>query len=513
MKIERTKNTIRGSVWGLINQFAAIIYPFITRTCILYVMGAKYVGLGSLFTSILSVLSLAELGVGSAIIYSMYEPIANDDKKKICQLLKLYKNIYFFIGGVILVIGLFIMPFLRYMINDTVPNGINIYLLFAMYLANSVVSYWVCGYKGCLLSALQRNDVLTQISILIKTIIFLLQIIAVYFIKDYYLYVLLMPIMTASTNVITTYYVNKKYPMYQPVGKVEKKEISNIKKQVMGLLSQKLAYTSRNTLDNIIISSFVGLTVVAIYGNYYYIINSMTGILAVLFTSMQAGIGNSIVKESMEKNYEDLLNINFIYLWISTVFSVVFSVSAQPFMDLWAGRNMTFPVFVVYLLAMYFYIMKMTDTLGGYIAAAGLWWNCMWVYFLETATNLILNIILGYFYGVVGVIVATIISVLVINWLLTCIIIHKRYFIQFNALQYIIKNIIYLFVFSLVLFTSCYIINNLYILSNINNTLLELLIKGGLGVILPNVMLLFFYFWTPRYKWSFKWLYSKLRKV
>lgn len=115
MKIERTKNTISGSIWGIINQFVMLIFPFVIRTCILKILGTQYVGIGSLFTSILSVLSLAELGVGSAIIYSMYQPIAENDEKKIHALLKLYKDVYTIIGVTVLVVGLFLLPFIETM--------------------------------------------------------------------------------------------------------------------------------------------------------------------------------------------------------------------------------------------------------------------------------------------------------------------------------------------------------------------------------------------------------------
>ena len=275
MKIERTKNTISGSIWGIINQFVMLIFPFVIRTCILKILGTQYVGIGSLFTSILSVLSLAELGVGSAIIYSMYQPIAENDEKKIHALLKLYKDVYTIIGVTVLVVGLFLLPFIKYFIKGDVPNGINIYIIYVIYLLNSVVSYWCFAYKSSILTAFQRNDILTKISLFIRSFFFILQIIIVCLAKNYYLYIIFMPITNATVNILTAIVSDKYYPQYKKgYGKISKEELKNIKKQVIGLLAQRLAHTSRNALDNIIISSYFGLSLVAIYGNYFYVINA-----------------------------------------------------------------------------------------------------------------------------------------------------------------------------------------------------------------------------------------------
>ncbi len=515
MKIERTKNTISGSIWGIINQFVMLIFPFVIRTCILKILGTQYVGIGSLFTSILSVLSLAELGVGSAIIYSMYQPIAENDEKKIHALLKLYKDVYTIIGVTVLVVGLFLLPFIKYFIKGDVPNGINIYIIYVIYLLNSVVSYWCFAYKSSILTAFQRNDILTKISLFIRSFFFILQIIIVCLAKNYYLYIIFMPITNATVNILTAIVSYKYYPQYKKgYGKISKEELKNIKKQVIGLLAQRLAHTSRNALDNIIISSYFGLSLVAIYGNYFYVINALTGILAVLFTAMQAGIGNSVAKESAEKNYKDFSNINFLYLWIAGWCTVCFTCLIQPFMKVWVGEKLIFSIRIVFLLAFYFYAMKMTDSIGAFISATGLWWKCKWSYLFEAVVNLILNIGLGYYFGISGIIVATIISVIFVNYCSTVIILHKNYFIKYSIRRFFEKNFFYLVITCIVTIISFGIIDKLYNeFIHYNSMILELAFKALLCVGVPNIFFFLLFFSTKQFKEASKWLLHKIKYI
>ena len=163
MRIERTKNATRNIVFGVILRIYQIVVPFIMRTAMIYYLGVQYLGLNSLFASVLSVLTLAELGVGSAMVFSMYKPIAEDDTKTICALMQLYKVYYRIIGLIIAIIGLVITPFIPHLIHSDLPEGLNIYVLYMLHLASTVLSYWLFAYKNCLLRAHQRNDITNNI--------------------------------------------------------------------------------------------------------------------------------------------------------------------------------------------------------------------------------------------------------------------------------------------------------------------------------------------------------------
>lgn len=513
MRINRTKNTIRNSVWGFIHRIVTLICPFITRTCIIYLLGTQYVGLNSLFTSIISVLSLAELGFGTAIVYSMYQPIADEDGEKICALMNLYRKVYWVMGCVVFAVGAMLIPFIPYFIKDTVPDTINIYLLYIIYLANSVISYWLFAYKNCLLSAFQRNDISHKVATVINLFMYICQIVLLCIYKNYYFYVFCIPIFSALTNIVTAIFVDKYFPQYQCSGNVDKTEIHGLEKQVVGLLAQRLAFSSRNAFDSIIISSFLGLTVVGIYNNYFYLLNAVTAMLSLIFTSMQGGIGNSIAKESIEKNYIDFKKINFMYLWISGWCSICLLCLMQPFMQIWVGKDNMFPMQYVLLLAFYFWTMKMTDPIGAYIAGTGIWWGCKYIYLLEAAVNLILNISLGYFWGVIGVIFATIISVVFVNFVMTTYMLYRHYFAAYIFTDAIIDNLKYTFVTivagAITFYTSALIDFN----GRNIQLILSLFFKGIICCIIPNVVFYLFYRKDEQFALSNKWILQKIKGV
>ena len=167
MRLAKTKNAVRNIFFGAVFKIITLLGPFIIRTMILWIMGSEYIGLNSLFTSILSFLSLAELGVGSALVYSMYKPIAEDDQDMICALLNLYRKMYRIIGMIILGVGLLLLPFLNKLVKGEAPADVNLYILYLIYLFNTVISYVMFAYKQSLLTAFQRSDIISKRSAVI----------------------------------------------------------------------------------------------------------------------------------------------------------------------------------------------------------------------------------------------------------------------------------------------------------------------------------------------------------
>ena len=441
MEIARTKNTIINFVWGLLNKVTTIVFPFIIRTVIIYVLGVKYTGLNGLFTSVLSVLSLAELGVGSVLSYSMYKPIANNDTNKICALLNLYRKVYLVIGAVVLLIGVILLPFIPFFVNDTIPDELNIYLLYLIYLSESVCSYFLFAYRSSLYNAFHRKHVISNISTVVNLAVYILQILGIFLFKNYYFYLILRPISVAIINFVTYLWSKHDYPDIECEGKLSSEEIKDIKKQVGGLMCQRLAFKSRNAFDSIVISSFLGLVVVGIYSNYFYIIGAIDLILELIFQSMQSGIGNSVASETIEKNYKDFRKINFLYLWISGVCTVCLLILFQDFMSMWVGNELRFPFQYVMLFCLLFLCTRFTDAEGAYISGTGTWWYCRRIYIFEAVLNLILNVLLGYFWGVPGVILASIITVIFINFILCGKVLFKYYFKNYSFKSLIIEDL------------------------------------------------------------------------
>ena len=317
MQIQRSVNAKRNIVWGLVNKIVCLLLPFLVRTIIIQKMGAEYLGLNNLFASILQVLSLSELGFSSAIVYSLYKPIAENDSKTICAYMAFYRKAYRIIGVVITSIGIALLPFLSFFISGDVPDDINIYILYVVYLANTAIGYFAFAYKNAILNAHQRNDIISNILTLTQGGMYFCQICVLILFKNYYVYLLIMPLCTVCNNLITAHFAKKLYPDYVCRGNISKGELDQIKTQIAGLMLHRICQTSRNSLDSIFISAFLGLNMAAIYSNYYYIMNAIIGILSVFSNALVAGVGNSIAIETVEKNYKDFKKINYLYMLIS----------------------------------------------------------------------------------------------------------------------------------------------------------------------------------------------------
>ena len=373
MKIERTKNASRNIVFGIILRLHQTIFPFLIRTAMLYIMGAKYLGLNSLFSSVLQVLNLAELGVGSAMVYSMYRPIAEDDEQKICALMRMYKIYYRLIGVFIGIVGLIITPYVPHLIKGDVPPGINVYILYLLNLGSTVLTYWLFAYKNCLLTAHQRTDVNNKVTIVTYTIKYLFQFLALYLFHNYYIYLIIRLIVQAMTNIVNAICVTKMYPKYKAKGDLPIEEKKIINRRIRDLFTSKVGNIIVNSADTIVVSAFLGLTMLGIYENYYYIEKAIISIIAIVFSSCLAGIGNSLIVETKKKNYEDFKTFTFITAWIAGFCTICLLNMFQPFMEIWVGKKLMLEFQAVVFFGIYFLMYEYCQLLLIYKDAAGIW--------------------------------------------------------------------------------------------------------------------------------------------
>lgn len=420
MKIERTKNATRNIIFGTMLKLYQIVVPFLMRTAMIYFLGVQYLGLDSLFISILQILNLAELGVGSAMVFSMYKPIAEDDDIQICALMKLYKIYYRIIGAVILVAGLIVCPFIPYLIKSDLPADLNVYILYIMNLFATVLSYWLFAYKNCLLQAHQRTDITSKISLLIYTLRYLIQFIVLLVLKNYYLYLMVSLLCQIALNISTAIIVNKIYPNFKAKGDLDKKVVKDINQRVKDLFTSKVGMVIINSADTVVISAFLGLTTLAIYQNYFYIITAIIGIVGVIFTSCSAGIGNSLIVESEEKNYNDLKKFTFIIIWLACICTCCLLSLFQPFMKWWVGEDLLMEFPAVICICIYYFVYEINMLLNVYKDSAGIWHKDRFRPLITALTNLVLNLILVNFIGIYGIILSTVLSMLIIGmpWLL-----------------------------------------------------------------------------------------------
>lgn len=486
----RLVNAKRNVISGLIKQIIGIILTFAIRTVIIYTLGAEYQGLNGLFTAILQVLNLTDLGFSTAVTFVLYKPIAENDTESICAIISFLQKVYVVIGFVILGIGIILMPFLPRLISGNRPADLNIYVLFSIYLANTVISYLLFAYKSTLLTAMQRDDVVSSIytisSLLIKT----LQLVLLFVFRNYYIYIIVLPIGTLINNFLLQYFSKRIFPQLIPNGAISSETKTELVKQIKAVFINRLSDIARNCFDDIIVSSFIGLVAVAVYDNYYYIYTAIIGIMSIIIHSIRASVGNSLVKESVEKNFRDLKKLSFIFMFVAGWCTVCMFCLYQPFMYLWMGGkdNMMLPFSDMLLFCLYFYTFCMTYTKGVYLEGKGLFWECRNLYIAEAAGNLLLNIALGYLFGITGVLIATVLTIFAINFIGGSNVLFKHYFIS-GKRQFFLLHLM-CFCVTAINCAVCYMITNVLPGTGVVNLLLRLAVCG----ILPPLVYVVFYY-------------------
>lgn len=504
----RSKNVSRNIVFGLINRFFALLMPFIVRTVLIYRFGATCLGMNSLFASIFQMLSLAELGFGTAIVYSLYRPIAKEDTDTVCAYLGTYRKIYRIIGCVILLAGLALMPVLPSLVkNSTIPDNINLYVWYLLFLADAAISYLLFGYKTAIPSALQRNDLISRIDTVILMGKSIVQIIFLLATDNFYYYLLTSLFFTMLRNLLLSQLVERLYPQYVCRSNISNSQFAELKQLVYGLMLSKIRGISRHAIDNICITAFIGLTMTAIYSNYFAIHTAVLSVSYTLCTAMTASVGNSIAIENTEKNYQDMRRFNFLYMLLAGWATICMLCLYQPFMKLWMGSDLILGYPEVVALCLYFYVLKAGDMRWVYFESVGLWWKARYIVIVEIICNVVLNILLAKYWGVLGIILATLISLLFINFIFGAWILFREYFKNGKLHEFFANQVLY---FSITVLTATFCV---FICEKIPSD------WGFLGLqvrlILCTVSTAFFYYLvyhhTKRYQDAKIWLGSRFK--
>ena len=428
MQIQVVKNAKRNIMFGFINKAIVMLCPFVQRTIIQSILGTQYLGLSSLYTSVLSVLGLAELGFSSAMVYNMYKPAAEEQIDKVNVLLCFYRKAYRIIGIAVVVIGSLLIPFLPKLIKGSYPADINLTLLYLIYLGNTAISYFLFAYMTSILVVHQRDDVQSSVNSVVTVILTVSQAVILSVTRNYYLFAAMMLLCTAVNNLWVAWRVNRFFPQYMPEGQIDPVSKAGLKKLVAGTFIQRACAVTRNSLDSICISAFLGLALTAIYNNYYLILHGITVLMGVISTAFMGGVGNHVATKTVEENFQELLNLDFVYLWLGGWCSICLTCLYQPFMQLWMGKDLMLDFSTVLLLVAYFYLLKLGDMRTLYASGLGLWWEQRYRSVAETLMNLVLNIVLGKLYGIKGIIIATIVSLFLCNYIWSTRITFQKYF-------------------------------------------------------------------------------------
>lgn len=496
--MSRTRNTLRNGIWGAGQKVLMLFAPFIIRTLIIKNLGAEYLGLNGLFISLLQVLNLAELGFSSAITFSLYKPIAENNTTIVCGFLNIYKKIYKGVGLSILAVGLILSPFLHFIIKGNIPSDVNLHTLYFLYLFNTVVSYLLFAYKSVILEASQRNDIIsrTQISILLTQ--YIVQIIMLVVFHNYYIYYIFTPIFTCLYNLWISYTVDKKFPQYKAFGTIPDSLKKDLKTRIKGVVIGKICTVSRNAIFGILISASAGLYSVATYSNYFLIITSLSSFLTVITSAMSASVGNSMAIESQEKNHKDFKKFTFIYAWISGVCLCCLVTTLQPFMQLWLGEKMLLPFYMVIGFGAYFYISTTGDVRSTYMNSKGLWWENRYRTIFESVSNILFSIIFLKIFGLIGVILGPLFSMCIFNFGMSSTILYKYCFPSFKCLNYWIEYFFYM----TAALCACFLSESITsaIAKKIDNLYIYTILCIGISITISNILFIVFFHKMPYYK-------------
>lgn len=409
--MERTDSSIKNLIFSLVGQVAGVGINFVARIVFLKILTAEYLGLNGLFSNILSMLSLMELGVGSAMTFSLYKPLAQKDNEKIKSLMRLYRKAYITIGVLILIIGILITPLLPYFIDEMPNISENINVIYILFVINTAISYFY-SYKRSLIISDQKRYIATAYRYSFYFFLNIAQIVVLYITKNYIWYLITQIIFTFLENVALSIKADKMYTYLREknIKKLKKEDTTKIKKNVIAMIGHKIGGIVVNGTDNIVLSKFVGLVEVGIYSNYYLIINALNIVLGQVFNAITASVGNLIAIESKERAYSVFKKTFFLNFWVYGFSSICLLVLFNDFITIWLGSEYLFTMDIVLVLVINFYITGMRKAVLTFRDATGLYWEDRYKPFVEAIINLVSSIVLVQLLGTVGVFIGTFIS-------------------------------------------------------------------------------------------------------
>lgn len=489
---------------GLLNVIVSIVFKvfllvgaIIVRRFLIQYAGEDVNGLDSLYVSIIGFLSVAELGVGSAITFCMYKPIVEGDDDKVSALYRLFVKLYLIIGGIIFATGCILLPFLKYLAGGYAEINQNLYLTFFLTLVSVVISYMFSA-KISLINAYKNNYISTAITSSGQLIQFGLQILVLILTRSFIWYLVCKIIAALLQWGATELAVRKKYKQIiknkQKIDASTKKEVT---KNVKAMFMHKIGGVLVNSADSMIISAFIGVVILGRYTNYTTIILSMTGVLALFFTPLTSIIGHLCVQEdktAVTKYLNIFHTFNFI---IGTVFFLGYYGIIDNLVTICygGGGDLELSKWISFIITLNYFIQFMRQATLLFRDATGTFYNDRWKPLIEGFLNIGLSIgfvylfrfLFGDDFGVVGVIVATILTNLFICHVVEPHVLYK-YGLNRKPTGYYIRNYIYI-----ALFAACLVALH-FCLQTYTNEWKELLVNGSIAVaiaLVPSIAAMF----------------------
>lgn len=499
MHTDRVKKTVYNSFSNLFISLTLTVISFISRSIFINVLGEQMLGVEGLFTNILTLLSLAELGFSSAISFCLYSPLANNDKRQIGLIMNYFKKVYSKIGIVIFCIGLLLMPFISLIVKGYTGNY-NLYIIFFIYLINTSLSYFT-SYNSTLLEADQKAYKITHLKFIFNFLVYGSQIIVILFTKNFILYLLMLLIFRQIERIVTYKYIKKMYmTRYIETDESISDETKNrINKNIKGILFHRVGEFAVNGTDNILISSIINISTTGLYANYLSIISIIKTLCSSIITSATSTFGNVNIKESPSTK-KDVFNVlNFVSCFIIGFSIICFFFIVNDFINIWLGSSFVLNYYSVLIITINIYLACVVLPVDVVKNSTGLYYIDRYVGIIQAIINLSVSIALGLIIGLNGILIGTAVSYLcTVSWS-KAFVVYKHVF-ESSFTEYIknfIKNIIIILItclissllFNLFVIKSMVVIiiikiliisiiySTIYIIFNINNSSLKYIIS------------------------------------
>lgn len=500
----RTENAVKNIYFNLLTQIAIILLGFFSRKVFIDNLGIEYLGINGLLTNVLSMLSLVEGGIGVSIIYSLYKPIAEGNKNEVIALVQLYKRLYGILSITVLLLSMVLYPFIDIFIKDgaKIPY---LFLVYDIFVAKNVISY-LNAHKWSLINADQKGYVLAKYNLVFNIITTILKIIILKATKNYVLFLIVDIVVFTVQNIWNGKIVNNRYPYIKTKTKysIEKQTRKNIVNNVKALFLHNIGGYCVFGTDNILISACINLSTVGLYSNYTMIITQLSSLLNPIFNSIGDSIGNLIATESKEKQYHIFSIIYLINFWIYSMAVIFLYNLLEPFINWWLGKGLILDRFTFLIILINFYITGLRNSASVFRNKAGIFTPDRYMPLVESLINLVSSLILVRYLGLAGIFIGTTISSISIPLWIPAKIVYNRIFNK-SVFNYVSRYICYI-----VVTVICGVITTI-LCGNISfrNELVNLILKGLICVIVPNIIYILIFFKSK----EFQYLLSSLKGI
>lgn len=482
--MSRSVNSVRNLLFGIGSQGIQTILPFISRTIFIHILGASFLGINSLFTSILSVLSLAELGIGNIVVYSLYKPLANKDYPRVATLVKFYKQVYELIAAAVFIIGIVLIPFLPALVN--LPNNIeNITLYYFLYVANSSLSY-LFVYKTSIINADQKQYIVSLYNTGSIVVLTTLQIVGLLVFRSFLVYLIIQLLVTFGTNFLMSKKADKLFNLQNvKASKLTRSEKREIFSDTFSMLSYKLGGTFLNSTDSMYISALISTVTVGLYANYTMIQTVLNKFINIIYDSIYASVGN--LNATADKNKRKLVfdALIIIFLWIGTVGFCGFYLCSGDVIRLWIGDKYELNSMAVISMSLQFYLPIILYPIWMYRNTTGLFSQTKSILIYAGLLNLGLSWLLGRAWGLPGILLATSISRVVTSFWYEPVVLYKNLFQESRVFEYF-----YNVAFSIATIVVVLLVNHFVFSSGsvIHSAVLHIFISVLLSIMLPSIL-------------------------